>query len=249
MNDWRDDFMDYLSYQVKEEVVTNYLRERMILEEEVKEYQGELAAYRELEDEVRRRRDELANLLTCPENYQGFWRKLGFDAPPLRHLDHGPGLDWSPACPLEITPRGWTRKGKYVDLTLKAYGALFKRVEAAREAAGELWALADEINRDIDKFHGNYDILNIIRFLKSTNVMERERSKLLGENFTYEETSSLEQKMRFSRLKPAEDGVAAWPELPPPPAARRRTESYLAELFKEERGAIMPALDQRKTVS
>jgi len=57
MNGPRDDLLDALHYQVKEEVINNYLRERLILEEEVKEYTEGLGKYRIIEAEVREIRD------------------------------------------------------------------------------------------------------------------------------------------------------------------------------------------------
>jgi hypothetical protein len=238
----RDDFLDALTHQVKYEVINNYLRERLVLEEEIKEYREKLEEYRGIEAEALVRKEELACLLAGPENFREFFRLMGFSEPPFRRLVLDNDFHWAPACPLELSPKGFTKKGQYINLTIKAYERFHEKIDQARLAAEDLLKLADEINRDIRTFHLNFDIMAIINFLKSMDVDTVLKKKFMGDNFGPMEIASLEQTMHFSNLKPEAEGVRIWPEIPTPQQARGIIADFLGELFKREKQAILPAL-------
>ncbi|MFH1137469.1 MAG: hypothetical protein V1816_15480 [Pseudomonadota bacterium] len=242
MSDFDDGFVNALTYQVKEEVVGNYMRERLILEEEIGEYNQRLKAYDRLEDETRRIRLELACLLVSPDNYREFFRLLGFEPPPLARLG-GLGDQYGPpACPLGLSPRGFTQKRRYVNLVMKTYSRLFDQALAAGRMAGSILDLAAEVNGDITTFQRNYDLLGLIGFLKSMDVSMELKKKFLGDNFTPRDWGSLEQEMTFKKVNPEARGVRAWPELPPPEQARRLTAGFLGKAFDRDRLKIVPAL-------
>lgn len=242
MNGPRDDLLDALHYQVKEEVVNNYLRERLILEEEIKEYTQGLEDYRVIEAGVRETRDQLACLLVFPQNFQQFFSLLGFTDPPLRRLGRAGIEDRAPACPLGLTPRGFTNRGRYLNLTLATYDILRQKVDQGQKAAEELLSLALEINKDIKTFQMNFDLMAIINFLKSLDVDMLVKKKFLGDNFSAAEMSSLEQSLSFKTLSPEADGVRTWPELPPPDEARKLTADFVADVFRREKEIVLPAL-------
>ncbi|MFH1092331.1 MAG: hypothetical protein V1742_12260 [Pseudomonadota bacterium] len=242
MNDPRDDFIDALTYQVKEEVINNYLRERLILEEEINEYHHNLSAYREIEDQTRKIRDELACLLVTPQNFRLFFGRLGFGRPPLTRLGHGDVLGKPPTCPVGLTPRGFTKRGRYLRLVMDTYRELYELVKKGQEAAKAILALAEEINQDIKKFHLYFDVMAITNFLKSLDVTTLQKKKFLGQNFTAAELASLDDKMVFKKISPLKDGVRTWPEFPPTAQAEKLTGDLLSQIFRQERGAILPAI-------
>lgn len=238
----RDDFLQALSYQVKAEAINNYLRERLILEEEIKEYRGDLNAYRALADQVRDMRDHLACLLIAPRNFSRFFSLLGFAQPPLARLGHGDLLGKGPACPVGIWPKGLTHKRRYASVVFQTYAGLQKLTVSGGESAERLMALAREINEDIRTFHRNFDLMTIIQFLKSLDIDMRSKMKFLGDNFNGTELSELERNMMFRFLDPAADGIRSWPKLPTPQEARERAEGFVAEIFGQEREKLLPVL-------
>lgn len=241
MNGPRDDFLDALNYQVKYEVVTRYLRERRIIEEEKKEYQELLNAYRVIEAAARNCRDDLACLLVDHDNWVGFFRLLGFGRPPLARF--GPeAANQPPFCPLGLRPKGITRRGRYINLVIHTYGRLVDQTHHGQTAAENLLALDKEINRDIQKFHSNFDLMAIINLLNAMDIDLVIRKKILGGNFTAEELTSIETRMMFKKLDARADGVRSWPELPPATETRRRTTKLLMEIYKREREQIAPAI-------
>lgn len=242
MNGQRDDFIDALTYQVKEEVINNYLRERLILEEEIKEYRELIDSYHQLESEVRNKRDELACLLVNPRNFGRFFDLLGFSRPPLSRVGHGPGINNAPTCPLELSPKGLTKRSQYIRLTIQTYGLFHEKAALARSTAQKLIDLAKEINQDIGKFHRNFDLMAIIHFLKRLDMVQAAKKKFLGDNFSPSEMDSLEQKMRIKTLNSDLDGIRVWPELPSPEEAGKATAEFLRKIFRRDRESILPAL-------
>lgn len=238
----REDFLDGLTYQVKEEVVRRYLRERRILEEEKREYDETLAAYRDIEAQVYELRHDLACLLVTSDNYAAFWRALGFAAPPLVRL--GPAAsDRAPYCPLGLTPKGLTQKGKFVGLVVAVYDRFFQKAEEGREAADALMALVREINGDIKRFQSNYDLLGIIQFLRSMDISLLTKEKFLGTNFTAKEVGALEENLAIRPLSLQKEGIRAWPQFPPPRDVERLAGPLLREIIRNERDALTPALN------
>lgn len=237
-----DDYLASLTYQIKEEVISNYLRERLILEEEKKEFSEELSALREIEETARRMRDQLACLLVTPENLGRFFTLIGVDRQPLSWLSPGEAADQAPACPVGLTPKGFTDKGRYLDLVLKSYDRLRLAVEKGREQGEKLEALADEVNNDIRTFQQRHDITSIINFLKSLDVDLLVKKKFMGGNFSSAEIGSIATTMNIEPVKVDMARADSWPELPSLKKAKQLAANFVSELFRAEREAIRPAL-------
>jgi hypothetical protein len=235
------DIVSALQYQVKAEIIQNYLRERRILEEETREYEDLLAQYRLVEAEAQEYRDDLACLLVSPDHYRAFFRTLDFSRTPLTWLSRN-NPDRGPACPMGLTPKGFTKKGRYTNLVFATYDRLAGKAAQSRVLAQRLMALAGEINEDIRRFHQNYDLLAMIGFLRSLDLTELGRRRILGSNFTPAELASIEEKMAFARLKPRDDGVRSWPEMPNRKVAEKRAAGLVRDVFLKERESILPAL-------
>jgi len=244
MSSMSDDFLNSLSYQVKEEVINNYLHERLILEQEIEEYREAVEKYRTIEAEVRKTRDDLAGLLVTSENFQKFFQRLGFTPPPLARLGSANAEGRPPACPAGLSLKGFTHKGRYLKLIFEAYALLHQKAEEAGQAADEVLALAGEINEDIKNFHNNHDIVTIINFLKSMDIDLVTKKIFLAGSFEADKVNALEKSMTFKPLNPPADGVRTWPRLPSPEKARKLTADLVAEIFHQEKENIMPALNQ-----
>ena len=239
----RDDFIDALNYQVKEEVASRYFRERLILEEEINEYRESLRSYRQIEAGAGKARDYLACLLLTPFNVARFFEFLGFDAPPLGRVGQSALAAGPPSCPQGLTPRGFIKRTRYVNITLDTYQLFREHCAKGEEAANGLINLADEINGDIIKFGANFDLLGIIQFIKSFDQDMLVKKKFLGNNFSADEMGSLEHKLMFRKLDPGKDGVRPWPELPSRHEAEKRTSVFLGEIFQREREHLLPAVN------
>ena len=104
-----------------------------------------------------------------------------------------------------IRVRAFRERTKFRKLILEAYHRLYKWMHKYRKAHQELEAECRAVNKNIETFHQNYDLLNILSFLRSLDTSALERKQFLGENFTPEEMASVDQKLYirhidFSRL-------------------------------------------------
>jgi len=238
----RDDYLNYLNYQIKEEVINGYLRERMIIEEEKKEFSQKLAAFRQIEAAAGNLHNHLACLLVTPENVQQFFSLIGLNQPPLSRAGSGEITGRPPTCPAGLSPKGFTDRGRYLDLVIKTYNELWLLTRHGREEAEKLKALADEINGDIRTFSQNYDIMSIINFLKSMDVEMLIKKKFMGGNFSPDELTSIYHTMDVKPVNCGPAGIHAWPELPSPRKVKKRTTSFIYSVFKQYKEAIRPAL-------
>ncbi len=66
------------------------------------------------------------------------------------------------------------------------------------------------------------------------------RKKIMGGNFGATEMFTLEENMGFRLLRPTEDRLRPWPELPPVKTARERTAALLEDIYRRERNSSCP---------
>ena len=188
-----DDFITALNQAVKQEVAENYLRERCVIQEEQNllaedlcSYHGGLAAW---QTEL----DDLARVLITPEAAGAFFGLAG--------------LDYSQVNPLERPvafprPRGLTRYRRYRRLVEGLVGQLFATARELEEERQRVISLLREVNADIAHFEASYDFMAIAAFLRSMDVSELERRKVLGLNFSARELDQSAQKLCFRPFNP-----------------------------------------------
>ena len=245
MNDPIDDVVNALNLQVKEETINRYLRERLILEEELKEYQEERTAVQKLTEEIADIHHQLGCLLVGSDNLKHFWELLGFPRPPLPTPESSEAYG-APACPIHMTPRGFFKKSRYVDLVYQMYESIAEKVTDCRKKTKYINELTKVINQDIDRFHLNYDLLSILAFLKSLDAASEFRKKILGSNFTSTELGEMEKNMAFRKLKTDQDPPANCPDLPSMVDVRRMTSGFLGGIFIKEKEEVLPALNKSR---
>lgn len=188
-----DDFLTALNYAIKEEIVDNYFNERRIIEEEIKMVEEQTEANRKKVLELEK---DMASLLALFPNSQAqaeFWQALDRPAPEedaclalgIKALPLSKGVFWK-----------------------RRYRALVRN-EAAR--VGDVWEqfgrdlaqaddLAEEVNRDIDKFHINYDFLLLRSVLAEMDPEMVEKKYFMGCSMDGCSVQELDESLRFKRL-------------------------------------------------
>jgi len=187
-----DDLILGLTREVKEEVIQNYLMERRILELQIEDLQERVKAVRDHATQSGLRLTRMGFLMISPEMFerlkallqmseQGYWRE---------HLDRSftRGVRF-------IRVRAFRERVKFRKLILEAYHRLHLWMNKYRITYEELAAECRAVNMNIEAFHKNYDLLNILSFLRGLDTTALERKQLLGENFTPEEMASVDQKL------------------------------------------------------
>ena len=187
-----DDLVSSLTYQVKEEVIQNYILERRLIELQVEHVQKQAARTRLRARVTGKRLNRLALLMIRPEMLE----RLG------EFLRLSDGCFWK-AC-LEqgfsrnvrlIQVRALTRKRKFRKLVFESYARFYERMKLYRAHYEDLCRECAGVNRNIETFGRNFDLLAILNFLRNLDMRGMERRKILGENFTAKEVAALDTNL------------------------------------------------------
>jgi hypothetical protein len=188
-----DEFITALNQAVKQEVVENYLRERCIIEEEKNLFSEDLCSYHGGLAAWQTERDALAAVLITPEAAAEFFKMAG--------LDYSQVSSQAKAMSLP-RPRGLTRCVRYHRLVEGLYGELYKTGEELEKEREKVVRLLLEVNADIAHFEASFDFMSLASFLRSMNVKELERRKIMGLNFTAKELGKSAQSLSFRPFNP-----------------------------------------------
>jgi hypothetical protein len=197
-----DDLIAGLTHEVKEDVIQNYLMERRILELQIENLQEQARRVREHAAKSGLRLARLGFLMISPEMLERLKALLQLREPGywMQHVERSfnRGVRF-------IRVRAFRERIKFRKLILEAYHRLYTWMHMYRKAHEELEAECRAVNKNIESFHQNYDLLSILSFLRSLDTSAIEQKQYLGENFTPEEMASVDQKLYirpidFSRL-------------------------------------------------
>lgn len=193
-----DDLILSLTRQVQEEVIENYLRERRLIDSQLEEVE-ELALKTLKKAGKTCRRFSRIGYLLVDDEFRNRWRAM---------VGISEGSYWHSCLTEEfrhntrfITVTALTHKGRFKRLVHEAYKRLLERMEEYKKLYETLAQEINAVNINIQAFHRNFDLLTIIQFLKSMDVIELERKKFLGGNFSPEELMSIDRAMYFKPVQ------------------------------------------------
>ncbi len=223
-----DDLIASLTRQVQEEVIENYLNERRLIDLQLEELSEKAQKVRKGAKKTGKRitrigylllddffRKKWANLVNLPENTYWYGCLMEEFSQDVRFI--------------RVT--ALTNKGKFKKLLQEAYKRLVHRMAEYMETYNEFCKDCEAVNLNIKQFHSNYDLLTIVRFLKSLDVCGIERKKILGENFSPDELMSIDKKLYFKPVK-----IESWDlpiplTLPEPMLVERELERLANEVY------------------
>jgi hypothetical protein len=222
-----DDLVSSLTYQVKEEVIENYVLERRLIELQIEHLQ-EQAAKTNLQAQITGKRlNRLGLLMIRPEMLDLLVESL--------HLSSG--CFWE-ACLEEklsckrvrlIRVRALTQKSKFRKLVIESYSRLYDRMKQYRKHYDDLSLECAAVNRNIETFGKNFDLLAILNFLRNLDMRGLERKKILGENFTAKEVATLDRNLYIRPISLEKFGVPSPLDIP----ETRQIEDKLSKISDE----------------
>jgi len=187
-----DDLISGLTRQVKEEVIENYLTERRLVGLQIEDLEGQAEQTRLRALKAGTRLNRLAYMMIGPEMLRRLVEILGIPQPSF----------WSDCLERKfsrrvrfIRVRALTDRAKFRKLVLEAYSRFFAWMKKYRQAYENLDAECRAVNTNIVGFQKNFDLLTILNFLKNLDTSAMEKKHFLGENFTAEELTSVDQKL------------------------------------------------------
>lgn len=214
-----EDLVSSLTRQVKAEVVENYLFERRLIELQIEHLHSMAAGAMQQAQEAGLRLARISNLMVEPEMQlrldailgdepSGFW--LSFHGAKYRG-----GVRF-------IGARALTKRAKFRKVVLESYGRFQARMKQYEEKYARFVEECSAVNRNIESFQRNFDILSIVNFLKGLDTLGIERKKILGENFTAQEMASLDQSLFIGPVAVEKFHVPAPWHLPAPDVIRAK---------------------------
>jgi len=221
-----EDLLLSLTRQVKEEVVENYISERRLIELQIEDFHAQAERVRECCEETCRRFARIAYLMIQQEMVKRVMSLMG--VPESSYWDKLLCRKFSRKVRF-IHVAALTRKSKFRKLVIEAYARLRQWMEKYRRAYEDLQEECRGVNRNIKDFQARFDVLTMMSFLKSLDVLTEEQKHFLGENFTAEEVCSIDQKLCIHPLNFKDSSLPVPLALPPLEVIR----SDLAELAHE----------------
>lgn len=226
-----NDFLEALTYAVKEEVVENYFLQRRVVEEELAEVDRLNLKLAARQGEVNRVLAELEELLLEEPYWRTFWDRAGQgDQAPVPGTRTPAGRVWSGSAP----GLGW--KGRYRGLVKETIRSLNRSLERHQEVLDEARDLVDGVNRDIDRFHANFDFLAIRSMLCQMDPVEVEKKYVLGSDLQGQACLDLDAAMRFKRL--SRPSLGPIPNPPPKGALLKAGVEAAALILKQRPGQV-----------
>ena len=229
----QDDLVTALTRQVREEVVENYIRERRLIELQIEQLDNEADQTRAeavntgtclselsalmIGPEMKR---QLASILRLPPSNGGaFW---------LARL-----LDENSKTPGPVRVRALTQRGKFRKLVVESYSRVYERMKKYRAFYEDLGEECKAVNGNITAFQNNFDLLSILSFFRNLDVVELERKKILGGNFTAGELSQLDRNLHINQISMEKFDVPPPLELPQTRHMEDRLSGLSEEVFRK----------------
>ncbi|MBF0551282.1 MAG: hypothetical protein HQK60_12180 [Deltaproteobacteria bacterium] len=234
-----DDLIAALTMAVKEEVVENYLYNRRLTLAQIEDIDERARLIKKVEQNLVNGFARIYGLLLKKKYLAVLLNILGIDeAPFYDRCSKSPGF---PRIGL-IRVRSLTARGKYKKLLFKSYEWLCLAGTQFDAAYHDLKKDCVAVNYNIRKFRADFDILNIMSFLKGMDIVELEKKHFLGENFDAREIGSLERSMYIKDIKWEAIDLTPPPDLPPPDQVKESMEDLADRIFDENPGEVKKML-------
>lgn len=223
-----EDSVSSLTRQVKVEVVENYLLERRLIELQVEHIDSMVGGAMKQAQDVGLRLARLSSLMIEPD------MQLRLDA----MLGVKPSGFWISFLNAKfkggvrfIGARALTKSAKFRKVLLESYSRLYSWMKQYEERYVQIENECSAVNRNIESFQRNFDILSIINFLKGLDTLGVERKKILGENFTAQEMAALDKNLFIGPVSVEKFNVPVPLHLPAPDAIRGKLCMLADEIF------------------
>lgn len=210
-----DDLVTSLTRQVKEEVIEHYLLERRLIELQIENLNGMADAARMQAWKVGRRLARLSSLMIHPALRNRLATTIGV----------GTSHFWVDCLNIDfarhvrlIRVRALTQKGRFRKLIIECYARLYQCMTKYKQQYDDLACERRAVNRNIDSFQKNFDLLAMLSFFRNLDVQGMEKRKILGDNFTPQEMAELDKNLLY---RSCIHGKAGRPGAPRPSRTQR----------------------------
>ena len=224
-----EDLVTSLTRQVKEEVIENYLLERRLIELQIEQLNTQAAQMRRHAWFVGLRLTRLSSLMIQPDMQNRLLEILRIEV----------HCFWVACVNVEFKRKvrligviALTKKAKFRKVLLESYSRLYYRMNQYKAQYEELAEECSAVNRNIDTFQKNFDLLAILNFLRNLDMPGIEKKKILGDNFTAREMAELDKNLYISPIAVEKLDVPAPLDIPSPDSIRGKLCGLAEEIFE-----------------
>ncbi len=223
-----DDLVASLTRQVKEEVIENYLLERRLIDLQIEHLNMQADETRRHAWMVERRLARLSFLMIHSDMQSRLREMLGIVA---GFWNACLNVIFTRQVPL-IRVRALTQKRKFRKLLLESYSRLHYWMEKYKQHYEDLASERSAVNRNIDSFQKNFDLLSILNFLRNLDMQGIEKKKILGDNFTAKEMAELDNNLYIRPISMEILNVPAPLDIPALDSIRGKLSNLAEEIFQ-----------------
>jgi hypothetical protein len=223
-----DDLVASLTRQVKEEVIENYLLERRLIDLQIEHLNMQADETRRLAWMVERRLARLCFLMIHSDMQRRLQEMLGMGA---GFWNACMNIMFTRQVPL-LRVRALTQKRKFRKLLLESYSRFHYWMKEYKQHYEDLANERSAVNRNIDSFQKNFDLLSILNFLRNLDMQGIERKKILGNNFTAKEMAELDNNLYIRPVSMEILNVPAPLDIPGHDSIRGKLSDLAEEIFQ-----------------
>jgi len=223
-----DDLIISLTRQVKEEVVENYLLERRLIDLQMEHLKSRSLEVRRQARIAGLRLARLSILAVSPGMQSRLWEILGIKTNSF----------WTYCMNVEfkgkvrfIRARALTRKARFRKVLLESYSRFYSWTNQYKTLYEDLAKECLAVNRNIDSFHKNFDLLSILNFIRNLDMHVLDKKKILGDNFTAKEMAELDKSLYISQISMEKLDLPAPLDLPECDSIRGKILNLADEIF------------------
>lgn len=211
-----DDFANAIAYEVKQEMADRYFGFRTRIEHRCREYLTQLKdSGTTLTAHIQLNLCRMQFLLREPHLFHTFLDLIHLPREIAADVCSRPLPFGEQELFLTLRGHGFTRWRRFRGLAIVVYGFLVESVAIYQRTFQELKEEYTEISTEIDKFHQQNDLGEILSYLRQLDSPDSERLKFLHSDSALQSGKSLQNDLRLASPTPVEEFMIDLSLLPP----------------------------------
>jgi hypothetical protein len=211
-----DDFANAIAYEIKQEIADRYFGFRTRIEHRCREYLTQLEdSGTTLTAHIQLNLCRMQFLLLDPHLFHTFLDLIGLPREIAADVCTRPHPFEEQELFLTLRGHGFTRWRRFRGLAIVVYGFLVESVAIYQRTFQELKEEHTEISAEINKFHQQNDLGEILSYLRQLDSPDAERLKFLHSDSALPSGKSLQHELVIAEPPPVEKFMISLSLLPP----------------------------------
>lgn len=242
---------DELIEETLTEAAGTFFGARKNLEDTIEIFDNKIKTLRNMEFEVLKRAGDLHYLLLDGEAVDDFYKALGVDPGPLKHV-----VDPSDRTGIPKKPKALTTAARYAKMVAWVYRRVYKAAETYMKGGyitekngrkrltlnyGQVRDWCKDLNERIEKVNREVSPSETLAFVKKLDTVGLEKAKITGGGSSY--SDKLDKEMAFDRLDCERIDLIAFPDLPRPDRIEPELKKFCKSLARKNKQRVKQLMD------